>query len=241
MEDSLYDTISGFIESIGHRTLEIIRHPKGSVRSAAGASTFRQNAELLVRMMRSRNYKYRFGEMKPADNEMTREVLEAVFNYLYRWLTCTSLALTLPTSRLSLSRFSLGSEPSLDDSTQQGNETNWGSYLAGDPWEDCDDLAAEDMIDWFVESFREEAEEGAAFGADKAMTPIALKSVVQLSPRNSADRVSTVAPSESAHSSTCSLNSTVSEDDTFWLNIPLHSGITPRPKAKSGRSRASPV
>jgi hypothetical protein len=106
---------------------------------------------------------------------------------------------------------------------QNINEEECSSYLSGDPWEDCDDLVAEDLTAWLAEGCREEA----AIRVDTACGPMALKSVTLLTPRHSTETVSTIAPSESlftSRSTSRSLGSTCSSS--------LSCGIAPQSNEK---------
>jgi hypothetical protein len=193
MEDVLFDSIGSLVKSIEeHRVSELLQDPKGNVRAAAAASSLTQNADILVGIVKSLNLRNRSDEKEAADSELTSEVVETIFTSLHRWLNCRSLAARLPklqTSRSSSIRSS--SRQCLDASVLQGDEKDFYSYLAGDPWEDCDDLAAEDLMAFLVEGFRE----GASVRVDKAVGPMALKSA-KITPRHSTETASTIAPSE---------------------------------------------
>jgi hypothetical protein len=140
------------------------------------------NAELLVNLLKSWSSRLEAGEVKALDSESMNEVVEVIFSSLHRWLSWKSLA-RLPKSHSSRSARSV---PHTD-------ETDWRCYLSGDPWDDCDELAAEDLMSWLVETmdFREEnATREDIQGFDT------LKSV-KLAPRYSIETASTIAPSES--------------------------------------------
>jgi hypothetical protein len=198
MEDVLFDSISSLVKSIEeHRVSELLQDPKGNVRSAAAATTLTQNADQLVGMLKSwRRSRNQTGEEETHDGELSSEVVETVFTSLHRWLNCRSLAARLP--KLHASRSSRRFDPLV----HQGDEKDGSCYLAGDPWEECDDLAAEDQMAWLVEGFRERA----AVRVDKAVGPMALKSA-KITPRHSTETVSTIAPSESLPTTTRSLDS----------------------------------
>jgi hypothetical protein len=207
MEDVLFDSIGSLIKSIEeHRVSAIINDPKGAVRSAAAATTITQNAEQLVGIVKAINVKVRSGDMKAVDNDMTSEVVETIFSSLHRWLGQKALMARLPKSH-SLRSSKSRSVSSFSD----GSRDDEKDYFAGDPWEDCDDLASEDLMTWLVEGFRE----GAAVRVDKAVGHISLKpveKVVKLTPRQTPDRlstdtVSTIAPSESMPATNRSLDS----------------------------------
>jgi hypothetical protein len=207
MEDFLLDSIGGLVASIEEfRVSELLRDPAGAVRSAAAADTLTQNATQLVGIVKSWNSKVQSSKMK-TDCQVTNDVVEAVFSSLHRWLNCKSLA-----ARKSIR----SSKPSSRSSVQQVNEKEWSSYLSSDPWEDCDDLVAEDLTAWLVEGCREEA----PVRTDKSGSAMALKPVTLLTPRHSTETVSTIAPSESilsSRSTNRSLGSTCSSSFSYGI------------------------
>jgi hypothetical protein len=225
MEDYLLDSIGGLVTSIEEfRISEMLRDPTGSVRSAAAASTLTQNATQLVGVVKSWNSKVRSSKMK-SDCQVTNDVVEVVFSSLHRWLNCKSLA-----ARKSIR----SSKPSSNTSKQQVNEKEWSSYLSSDPWEDCDDLIAEDLTAWLAEGCREEEEEVVRI--DKFGGPMALKSVTLLTPRHSTETISTIAPSESIRSIRSSNRSLDSHCSSSW-SYKSNENDQQRDASDCGRSR----
>jgi hypothetical protein len=215
MEDVLFDSISSLATSIEeHRVSELLRDPKGAARSAAGAAALVQNAETLVGLVKAWNSEIQCGKAKVGDNHVTSEVVEVIFSSLHRWLSWKSLAARLPKSQLARS----SSKTSFGVSKQHIDVED--SYLDGDPWQDSDDLAAEDLMMWLVEAngFREGSEIRADDkSSDSAVSkPVQQPSVlpdsavlkpVKLTPRHSTETASTVAPSDSIPTTSRSIES----------------------------------
>lgn len=93
-----------------------------------------------------------------------------VFNALHRWLSWKSFA-QLPKRTASSSTSSLrDSLAGGAASAAAGLKTHFPlctedvlqDLLCGDPWEDCDELAAEDMIDWLADAMQYPRTAGAA-------------------------------------------------------------------------------
>lgn len=74
-----------------------------------------------------------------------------IFNALHRWLSWKSFA-RLPKQRASSSRAS--SSKSLAGSMTIFAEDSMEDLLKGDPWEDCDELAAEDLLEWLADAMQ---------------------------------------------------------------------------------------
>jgi hypothetical protein len=219
MEDVLFHSISSLVSSIEeHRVSELLRNPKEAAESAAGAMTLTQNARLLVDIVKSWNTQIQPGEMKAFDSDVTNEVIEAIFSLLHRWLSWKSLAARLPKSHSSQS-----SRTKSDADKQHAREKeDWSSYLAGDPWVDADDLAAEDLMAWLVDStqFREEADfnVGVQTCGTRPLKP------VKLIPRHSTETASTSAPSESILGTSRSIASDSSSSFSYELRANKSSG-----------------
>jgi len=84
------------------------------------------------------------------DNETIEELIEMTFNALHRWLSWKSFA-QLPkrnahSSASSLKRAGAISPTSAEDALED--------LFHGDPWEDCDELAAEDLLEWLADAMQ---------------------------------------------------------------------------------------
>jgi len=84
------------------------------------------------------------------DNETIEELIEMTFNALHRWLSWKSFA-QLPqcnahSSASSLKRAGAISPTSAEDALED--------LFHGDPWEDCDELAAEDLLEWMADAMQ---------------------------------------------------------------------------------------
>merc|ERR1711924_456166 len=133
----LLDSVSGLLACIeDFRMSEVLQGPAEELCSS-GAAAVIHNAQHLVATVELWHQR---GD--GPDEETTQELVETVFNALHRWLSWKSVA--------QLPKRTASSSSSI--SRNVGATAREFDLLHGGPWDDCDELAAEDLLEWLAEA-----------------------------------------------------------------------------------------
>lgn len=135
VEGALTESIRGLLRSVeDFRMLEILQGPEKAGDARRTASVIR-NAQHLVDSIDVLQQSWHCSTEHHLDIETTEDILEAVWHALHRWLSRKQLPLKLRSS-----------EPC----TMTGERVDL--ELMADPWADCDELAAEDLLEWLADA-----------------------------------------------------------------------------------------
>lgn len=135
----LLDSVHALLGSIEDFRMSEISHETATVASLSGTAAVIHNAQHLVAIVEL----WQLQHLEDVDAQTIEELVETVFNALHRWLSWKSFV-QLPKPRKSSSASSVKSRSCAEDTLE--------TLLSGDPWEDCDELAAEDLLAWLADT-----------------------------------------------------------------------------------------